>query len=266
VRRAPVRWWGVLFALLVATHALAQVQPRRLALVIGNDKYQFVPELRKAVNDAGAMERELKAAGFAVSKYVNLTDRAQEQALARFAQSVRGGDEIVVFFAGHGVQIRSGSYLLPVDIQVASEREIEKFALGLQDMMDVLAAARPAFSLIIVDACRDNPLSKIASRSIGIERGLIPAEPAKGQMVIYSAGKGQTALDRLSDKDGDANGVFTREFVKRMRQPGIAVRDLVEDVQDSVEKLARTVGHAQRPAVYSETRGTFYFHAPVARP
>jgi hypothetical protein len=70
-------------------------------------------------------------------------------------------------------------------------------------------------------------------------------------------------LDRLSETDANPNGVFTRELIKRMRQPGVKVRDLVDEVQDSVEKLAHSVGHEQRPAVYSEARGNFYFVAPA---
>ena len=67
-------------------------------------------------------------------------------------------------------------------------------------------------------------------------------------MVVYSASKGQQALDKLSDKDGNPNGVFTREFIARMKKPGVRIEDLVREVQDSVEDLAKSIGHDQRPA------------------
>ena len=95
-------------------------------------------------------------------------------------------------------------------------------------------------------------------------RGLGPPDPPKGQMVVYSASRGQQALDRLSDADNHPNSVFTREFISRMRKPGLKLEELVREIQDSVERLARTVSHEQRPAMYNEARGNFYFFAPGA--
>ncbi|MCJ0762904.1 caspase family protein [Variovorax terrae] len=248
---------------LAAAGAMAQGQPRRMALVLGNDAYQNVTKLQKAGNDATAMARELKSAGFQVTLAKDVNYRAMVRAVETFTASLKGGDQVVVFYAGHGVQVRSGSYLLPVDIEAASESEIEKTAYGLADLTDKLAEAKPAFTLVLVDACRDNPL-KSNGRSIGGTRGLSAVEPPKGQMVVYSASRGQQALDSLNDRDRNPNGVFTREFITRMRQPGVRIEEVVRQVQDSVETLARTVGHDQRPAIYNEARGNFYFFAPAA--
>jgi uncharacterized caspase-like protein len=120
----------------------------------------------------------------------------------------------VVFYAGHGVQIKAGSYLLPVDIEAESESQVEKTAYGLNDLTEKLSEAKPAFTLVMVDACRDNPM-KVKGRSVGNSRGLNALEPPKGQMVVYSASRGQQALDRLSDRDTNPNGVFTREFITK---------------------------------------------------
>lgn len=237
-------------------------QGKRIALVIGNDAYRKVSKLEKAGNDATAMARELKAAGFEVLLHRDLDYRGMVKAVETLANSITGGDQVVVFFAGHGVQIKSGSYLLPVDIEANSESEVEKTAYGLNDLTDKLSDAKASFALVMVDACRDNPL-KSKGRSIGGTRGLSAIEPPKGQMVIYSASKGQQALDRLNDGDPHPNGVFTREFIARMKRPGVRIEDLVREVQESVETLARTVSHDQRPAIYNEARGNFYFFAPA---
>ncbi len=243
--------------------AAAGVQAKRIALVMGNDNYQFVAKLQKAGNDAEAMARELRAAGFEVLLHRDLKYAAMVHAVDTLTRRTVGGDQVVVFFAGHGVQIKSGSYLLPVDINASSEAVVDKTAYGLNDLMDQLAQAKAGFSLVIVDACRDNPL-KSAGRSIGATRGLTPPDPPKGQMVVYSASKGQQALDRLNDNDANPNGVFTREFIERMRRPGLRVEDLVRQVQDSVEKLASSVSHEQRPALYNEARGRFSFYPQAA--
>jgi hypothetical protein len=243
------------FAMLFSLH----VQAKRVALVIGNDNYLAVSKLQKAGNDANAMARELRNAGFAVQLHQNLNYRATVRAVESFTQGIQGGDEVVVFYAGHGVQIKNGSYLLPTDIEVNSESEVEKTAYDLLTLTEKLAEAKPAFSLVIVDACRDNPL-KSKGRSIGNARGLSAIEAPKGQMIVYSASRGQQALDRLLEKDPNPNSVFTRELITRMKVPGLKIEDLMRDVQNSVEELAKSVRHEQRPAIYNESRGNFYFY------
>ena len=235
---------------------------KRLALVMGNDNYTSVTKPQKAGNDATAMARELKAAGFTVQLHKDLNYRGMVKAVETFTNSITGGDEVVVFYAGHGVQIKTGSYLLPTDIEASSESEVEKTAYELNALTDKISEAKPAFSLVMVDACRDNPL-KAKGRSVGNTRGLSAVEPPKGQMVVYSASRGQQALDRLSEKDSNPNGVFTREFIARMKKPGVKIEDLMREVQDSVESLAKTVSHEQRPAIYNEARGNFYFFGPT---
>ena len=251
----------VLISISLCFPALSTEQ-RRLALVIGNDDYQKVSKLKKAVNDADAMAGELKAAGFAVVQYHNLDYQDMVKAVESFANRVNGGDQVVVFFAGHGVQIKTGGYLLPVDIEAGSERQVEKTSYGLADLTDRLSEAKPSFTLVVVDACRDNPL-KSRGRSIGNTRGLSAIEPPKGQMVVYSASKGQQALDRLSEEDESPNSVFTRAFIARMKKPGVRIEEMMREVQDAVEKLAQSVDHEQRPAIYNESRGNFYFFGPT---
>ena len=229
---------------------------------MGNDNYTSVSKLQKAGNDATAMARELKNAGFTVQLHKDLNYRGMVRAVEAFTNNITGGDEVVVFFAGHGVQIRNGSYLLPTDIEANSESEVEKTAYELLALTDKISEAKPAFSLVMVDACRDNPL-KSKGRNIGNARGLSAIEPPKGQMVVYSASRGQQALDRLSDKDPNPNGVFTREFITQMKKPGVRIEDIMRSVQDSVETLAKSVSHEQRPAVYNEARGNFYFFGPT---
>ena len=250
------------FLVFIAVLFILPVQAKRIALVMGNDNYISVSKLQKAGNDATAMARELRSAGFTVQLHRDLNYRGMVKAVETFTTGITGGDEVVVFFAGHGVQIKSGSYLLPTDIEANSESEVEKTSYELLALTDKISEAKPAFSLVMVDACRDNPL-KSKGRNIGNARGLSAIEPPKGQMVVYSASRGQQALDRLSEKDPNPNGVFTREFISQMKKPGIKIEDIMREVQDAVESLAKTVKHEQRPAVYNEARGNFYFYGPT---
>ena len=250
------------FLLCACLFLLLPVHAKRLALVIGNDNYTAVSKLQKAGNDASAMARELRAAGFEVQLHKDLNYRGMVKAIEGFAKGISGGDEVVVFFAGHGVQIKNGSYLLPTDIEAASEKAVEKMAYELLALTDLISEAKPAFTLFVIDACRNNPI-KTSGRSVGNSRGLSAIEPPKGQMVVYSASRGQEALDRLGEKDPNPNGVFTREFIARMKRPGAKIEDIMRDVQDAVESLAKTINHEQRPAIYNEARGNFYFFGPT---
>jgi hypothetical protein len=253
-----------MFIRLLITLALLLALPvhaARVALVMGNDNYTQVPKLQKAGNDATAMARELKAAGFTVQLHRDLNYRSMVRTVETFTAGIKGGDEVVVFFAGHGVQIKNGAYLLPIDIEATTESEVQQTSYELNMLTEKLSDAKAAFSLVIVDACR-NPL-KAKGRSVGNARGLSAIEPPKGQMVVYSASKGQEALDRLSEKDSNPNSIFTREFISRMKKPGVRIQDLMAEVQDAVEALAGTVKHEQRPALYNESRGNFYFFGPT---
>jgi hypothetical protein len=260
--RAPLRIAALLLGLALLWAAPAQA--RRLALVIGNDNYQQVSRLDKAVNDAEGMAVALTAAGFEVSKHRDLTFRKTVLAFEEFYDKVKGGDEVVVFYAGHGVQTDRGSYLLPVDIEGETQSQIEKISYSVNGMLEELDRIKARFSLIIVDACRDNPL-RSRGRTIGIARGLSAPDVAKGQMVIFSAGRNQKALDSLSSKDENPNGVFTREFLARMRAPGVSVEKLAIEVKGAVERLAATVNHDQRPLIVNDATGEFFFF-PVAGP
>ncbi len=230
---------------------------RRLALVIGNDTYRSVSTLDNARSDARSMAKGLEATGFKVSLQLDLTERGMKEALRNFRAEIQGGDEVVLFFAGHGVQIGAANYLLPVDIRGQSEEQVKDEAIALQRVLDDLSERRPRFSLAVIDACRNNPL-KSNGRALG-GRGLAAPQAASGQMVIFSAGSGQEALDRLGDKDKNPNGLFTRIFLREMLKPGVPLDRVVRSVRTQVVELAKSIGHEQVPATYDQTLGDFFF-------
>jgi len=78
-------------------------------------------------------------------------------------------------------------------------------------------------------------------------------------MIIFSAGSGQQALDRLGPNDKDKNGVFTRVFVKEMQKSDVSVDQVVRNVRREVVNLSKSVGHEQVPAIYDQMVGDFYF-------
>ena len=254
---------GLWLAAMMLPSAVAA--PGRWALVVGNDAYAKVEPLRNATADANLIAGELKRAGFDVTSIRNADRRTMLREVIELARRAEAGGEALVYFAGHGVQIANTNYLLPVDFDGADEAMLPFEAVSLNDIGNQLLDAKTRFSLLIIDACRNNPLPSRRGRNLRTGPGLAPMSPATGQMVVYAAGSGQVALDGLGDRDPIRNGVFAREFAREMRTPGIDVREMMLTVRESVERLAASVNHAQRPAIYDESRGRFVFHeAPVA--
>jgi formylglycine-generating enzyme required for sulfatase activity len=248
-----------LFVLLLAA-AWPAVAAKR-ALVIGNDSYRHVTPLTNARADARSMQRALDAAGYAVSLHEDLGQNALKDALRVFKNQVQGGDQVVVYFSGHGVQVGATNYLLPVDVRDQEEDQVKDDSMPLWKVLADLKERKPALTLAIIDACRNNPFEG-KGKALG-GKGLAATSAATGQMVIYAAGEDQKALDRLGKDDPVRNGLFTRVLVREMETPGVPVDRVLKSVRREVARLARSVGHEQVPAIYDQVEGDFYFRPPA---
>ena len=241
----------------VAPPSAMTTMANRKALVIGNDSYKSVSKLLNAREDAKAIAANLNTVGYQVTLKLDLNEKEMKAALRAFSSQVQGGDEVMFFFAGHGVQLGATNYLLPIDIGGESEAQVKDEAIQLQRILDDMSEKKSKFTLAMIDACRDNPF-KTTGRAIG-GRGMAPTTAATGQMVVFSAGTGQQALDRLGNNDKNKNGVFTRTFLKEMQKSGVSIDRIVKNVRNEVAELAKTVGHEQVPAIYDQVLGDFYF-------
>jgi uncharacterized caspase-like protein len=251
---------------LVSGEAFAAAE-RRVALVIGNNDYQNITKLEKAVNDANSVSAELRKVGFEVQTLNNAGQKKMNQAINEFVQKVSGGGVGVFFFAGHGLQINNQNFLVPVDMDQPREADdVADQAISIPLLQDKLAVAKAKYTLLVLDACRNNPLPKKAGRSIGSTRGLAMTNSPSGQTVLYSAGANQEALDSLGNNDSNPNGLFTREFLPMISQPGVSSTDALKKTRAMVTQKAKSVGHEQQPAIYDQTDGDFYFVPGPATP
>jgi hypothetical protein len=232
---------------------------KRVALVIGNDSYQNAQVLSNARADAKAVAKALESSGFSVTLKQDLTLKSMKEALRAFKAEVAGGDEALFYFSGHGVQFEGTNYLIPIDVVAQSEEQVADDSVGLQRVLDDLRDQKARFTLAIIDACRENPF-KGAGRGLS-RRGLAPVTAATGQMVLYSAGAGQEALDRLGPHDADPNGVFTRVFIREIKKPGVPADQILKNVRDQVVQMAKSINHEQVPALYDQSIGEFYFNS-----
>ena len=257
-------------SLLACSELKAQ---NRIALVIGNDRYANLPadsQLFKAVNDARSVGGALQKLGFNVIRGENL-DRAQMvDHIFRFTRAIKPGDTALIFFAGHGVSLSGSNYLLPTDIPLPKQGEEARArnnALGEADIVADIQVSKPRVLVVVLDACRDNPFRQAGlKRSIGGEAGLTRGREAEGVFTIYSAGFGQSALDRLGDGDTSPNSVFTRALIPALARTDAHLADIVIDMREEVARLAATIGHEQYPAYYDQTRGGRIYLAPQSAP
>lgn len=145
----------------------APTKAKRVALVIGNNSYPaLLPDgqLYNAVNDARLMEKELIALGFDVVKGENLSFSEMKAALRSFEKSIAGGGTGTLFFAGHGVMHEGRNYLIPSFIPKLDDLSaLRDEALEVNDLMARLVETKAEFSLLIIDACRNNPF-KVADK------------------------------------------------------------------------------------------------------
>ncbi len=257
-------------AALTGLQASGAAAQSRRALVIGADDYRNVSKLQKAVGDARAMKAALEKTGFAVDLLINPDRSAFNTGISEFTAKLGPGDVALIHYSGHGVALDGENYLLPVDAprpdRVDKEGlKLESFAL--MPLIERIRATGSNVQIAIVDACRDNPYAKSGTRSIGRGGGLVEPSrrPAKGQggfFILFSAGFGQTAADRLDDNDREPTSVYTRTLLRKIAVEGKPITDLAREVREDVEELAATVNHEQRPAYYDELSGPLFYFAP----
>jgi hypothetical protein len=226
---------------------------KRVALIIGNSRYQTVPQLPNPSRDASAVAQMFRDAGFdSVDLQLDVGNLEFKRAIRRFEAAADDADIAVVYYAGHGLEIGATNYLIPTDARLASDRDADDEAIALERMVSSADGAK-RLRLIILDACRDNPFvgtmrreRKVANRAV--TAGLGRVEPTSTDTLIaYAAKAGSTA----DDGDGQ-HSPFTSAILKDLPVPGLDVRLAFGRVRDDVLK---NTGNRQEPFVYGSLGG-----------
>jgi len=251
----------ILFSVFAGTGQSA-LAAKRVALVVGNNTYVNYPsnrQLQKAVNDARTMQATLRDdLGFDVVYGEDADWRSMNALITEFEGKVEEGDVAFIYFSGHGVSIGAENFLLPSDVPeyvAGEEGRIAGNSFGADELNRRIHKKGAKAIFAVLDACRENLLETAGGKSVGGAGGLMNLDAAEGIFVLFAAGLGQIALDRLSDDDPNPNSVFTRTLVPLLKTGGLSQVDLAKRVQTEVSKLAGSIGFIQKPAYYDHILG-----------
>lgn len=225
---------------------------RRIALVIGNSGYSYLP-LKHAANDARAIAAALRRLNFNVQERTDLGYLALNEAVEEFGRELRKGGVTLFYYSGHGIQVNGSNYLIPVDKDIVHESEVRYKAVDAGIVLAKMEQARSEVNIVILDACRDNPFSG-SFRSPS--RGLATMDAPNGTLIAYATGPGKIAADGTGD-----HGLFTSELVEVIETPGIKVEDVFKRVTREVREKSR---NRQIPWISSSLEGDFWFVAKQA--
>jgi hypothetical protein len=217
----------------------------RVALIFGNGDYQNAPRLPNPLNDATDVAAAFERLGFSVQLIKNGTFDAMRRSLLNFAQQTPKADIVVVYFAGHGMEIRDENWLIPIDAELRTDFSAGQEAISLANVLSIASKARK-LGLIILDACRDNPFGRQLQMSqpgrAVAPRGLLPVEPPNSVLVVFAAKHGTTA-----DDGAGRNSPFTMALLHNLETPGLEINYLLRNIHDEVYA---STGQHQEPYVY----------------
>ena len=245
-----------------AFFATAAAADRRVALVIGNAAYKNAPMLTNTVNDANAISKLLKSAGFEV--VISRNDLGVvdfKRTVREFLITAENSDIAVVYYAGHGIEMGGTNYLIPTDAKLSRDYDIEDEGVALDRLIWALQSVR-RLRLIILDACRDNPFAgrvRSAGLRSAMRGGLASLEDVGADtMVAFAAKAGSVSYD------GDGpNSPFATALLRHLTEPGIDIRIALGEVRDDVVSMT---GGRQEPYIYGSLGGATIPLVPAPAP
>jgi uncharacterized caspase-like protein len=232
---------GLLAVLFLLPVFAANAVPQRYALVIGNSNYTRIEKLRTPANDAADIAAALTKLGYKVELKLNVGIDQMERAVIDFTDrlALDRDNEGFFWYAGHGVQVEGENYLLPVDVQAERISQVRRAAYSLTELLKGLESARNKVNVVVLDACRNNPLP---AESRSLSRGLSAAPVIQDTFIMFSTAAGATA------SDGDPrsrNSPFTEAFLKNIEKP-MPIETVAKDI--AVETIEITKVN-QRPYI-----------------
>ena len=211
---------------------------KRIALVIGNADYDGNAKLNNPARDANLIASSLKKSQFNVILTNNLDKRNFIKAIDSFSRKLREYPSCIslFYYSGHGLQHNGENYIIPlrssIENDVDPDLEIKNECVPINDILSAMQRAGSQMSIIILDACRDDPLSRSWKRGIG-EKGLaVMSSVNDNTYIIYSTSPGRVADDGVGK-----NSVFTETLAKHILDSGIYIEEVFKRTKSDIVKI-----------------------------
>jgi formylglycine-generating enzyme required for sulfatase activity len=248
----------------------------RKALLIGNQDYLLdarIPQLRHAIRDTRLVEEALRAAGFQVTVVENATIARTKAAVDRFIRELNelgAGTVALFYYNGHGIQLQSENYMLPVDFRLKDERQAKNDAYSLAKLHKDMFDSGASFKILILDACRTDLVG--GNPEWFMELARMP--PSPNALIAYATQFGRTATD---GRETDPNGPYAAALVRAMNTKDIEIREAFKRVKLEVAAETKRMAEEDRnagkrvltpeqiPFFEENLSQDFYFHPPLTR-
>jgi hypothetical protein len=222
---------------------------RRIALVVGNANYKVRP-LKNPRNDADDVSRSLKATGFEVIDLRDATLPQMRTAVRLFGDRLINNDVGLVYYSGHGVEVKGRNYFIPVNADIQREDEIADQGLDVSLILEKMSTAGKGVNILIVDACRDDPFGRSFRSS---SRGLANMDAPRGTIIAYATSPGKVASD---GDPRERNSPYTKHLVKAMQSPNKPIEQVFKEVRRAVQDETK---NQQTPWENTSLSGDFFF-------
>ena len=224
---------------------------KKIALIIGNSDYAYGSFLANPVNDAEDIAFKLEELGFDVIQGFDLTQRGIVEKIDELAIRSSGYDVALFYYAGHGIQHKGVNYLVPVDVNLKSETDVQYDCVPVNRVLSRLEEEECKMKIVILDACRNDPFAKSWNRSVTMQ-GLAPMDAPVGTFIAFSTAPGAVA------KDGSGNNSpYADALLRVLEKTGLNIHDVFQDVHDIVVK---ETGKEQHPWTSSSLTGRLYLN------
>jgi uncharacterized caspase-like protein len=184
-----------------------------------------------------------------------------DRTVQRFAEALNGAELGLFFYAGHGLQLNGVNYLVPTDAKLTTEYALD-FEMVRLDLVQRVMERATQTNVILLDACRDNPLSRnlpraMGTRSASIGAGLANAEAGLGTLISYATHPGAVAAD-----GSGRNSPYSAALKTRLPTPGEDLTTVLIGVRNDV---MNATGGTQIPWDQHALRARLYLVQPPSQ-
>ncbi|XP_009462309.1 PREDICTED: mucosa-associated lymphoid tissue lymphoma translocation protein 1-like [Nipponia nippon] len=194
----------------------------KIALLVGNNRYQHHPNLMAPVTDVFELSLLLEQLGFQVVSLLDLNKAEMVTAVSRFLQLLGKGVYAIFYYAGHGYEHSGRNYMVPVD---APQPYAPENCISVQRILQKMQQQQTALNLILLDTCRKwyNPECALSQ--------VEPLEPWGNTVYGYATSEDAEAYEL---QDGEfSSGIFMKYLKKHILQEK-KVTHMLEDVLEDI--------------------------------